>query len=70
VAKDNTNAGIDIEEGLQLFTILYPNITITEAHKIAYKGTHKAITEKLQSQEQRKAQTKATEERKQAKKPK
>jgi len=65
-AKDHATAGIDIDKGLRLFADNHPNITITEAHKIAYNSEYKSTTQK----QQRQAQLIKNEEQKQAKKTK
>jgi len=65
-AKDQATAGIDIEKGLQIFTNLYPNITITEAHTIAYNSVYKTTV----TNNQRKAQVIEEAKQKQHKKTK
>jgi hypothetical protein len=65
-AKDHATEGIDIEKGLQIFTNLYPNITITEAHTIAYNSVYKTTV----TNNQRKAQVIEEAKQKQHKKTK
>jgi hypothetical protein len=64
--KNCATAGTDINEGFVLFAQNNPNITITEAHKIAYKGEYISTAKK----QQRQAQLIKNEEQKQAKKTK
>jgi replicative DNA helicase len=65
-AKDQANAGIDIEKGLQIFTENNPSITITEAHTIAYNSVYKTTV----TNNQRKAQVIEEAKQKQDKKTK
>ena len=65
-AKDHATEGIKMGDGLQLFTDNYPNITITEAHKLAYNSVYKNTVTK----QRRTAQIIEEAKQKQAKKTK